>query len=87
MEAVETTANGDVAALRSLAPEVYVEVPLDGDLAPRLDAFVANGLRAKVRCGGASVPTVASLAGFVRACGERELAVQGDCRPPPRGGA
>ena len=73
VEAVEARANGDVAALRSLAPEVYVEVPLDADLASRLDALVASGLRAKVRCGGASVPTVASLAGFVRACGEREL--------------
>jgi len=73
VEAVETTPNGDLAALKGLAPEVYVEVPLDGDLGDRLDALVATGLRAKVRCGGASVPTEAALAGFVRACGERDL--------------
>ena len=73
VEAVETSANGDLAALRSLAREVYVEVPLDRDLAARLDALAANGLRAKVRCGGASVPTVPALAAFVRACGERDL--------------
>jgi hypothetical protein len=73
VEAVETVANGDLEALRSLAPEVYVEVPLDRDLTARLDALASNGLRAKVRCGGTSVPTVASLAAFVRACGERDL--------------
>jgi hypothetical protein len=73
VEAVETTADGELSSLRSLAPEVYVEVPLNGDLETRLDALVAHGLRAKVRCGGASVPTVPALARFVRACGERDL--------------
>ena len=73
VEAVETVADGDLASLRSLAPEVYVELPVDSDLEPRLDELAAHGLRAKVRCGGASVPTAAELAGFVRACGEREL--------------
>ena len=32
-----------------------------------------HGLRAKVRCGGATVPTAAALADFVRACRERGL--------------
>ena len=73
VEAVETTGNGDLAALARLADEVYVEVPLDDDLAARLDELAAHGLRAKVRCGGVSVPTEDALAGFVRACGERDL--------------
>jgi hypothetical protein len=55
------------------AGEVYVEVPLDESLAQRLDDLVANGLRAKVRCGGASVPPVDDLARFVRGCRAREL--------------
>ena len=52
-------------------PEVYVELPLDGDLDERLDELAGRGLRAKVRCGGASVPDVEELARFVRACRER----------------
>jgi hypothetical protein len=53
--------------------EVYVELPLDESLDERLDELVANGLRAKVRCGGASVPSVEDLARFIRGCREREL--------------
>jgi hypothetical protein len=53
--------------------EVYVELPLDESLAERLDELVANGLRAKVRCGGTSVPPVDDLARFVRGCRAREL--------------
>ena len=45
-----------LALLADLAPEVYVEVPLDDALEQRLDALAAHGLRAKVRCGGASSP-------------------------------
>lgn len=55
----------------SQPPEVYVELPLDGDLDERLDELAAKRLRAKVRCGGASVPSVVELARFVRACRER----------------
>jgi hypothetical protein len=33
-----------------------------------LDEVAAQGLRAKIRCGGARVPTVEELAGFVRGC-------------------
>jgi hypothetical protein len=73
VEAVETASWDDLAGLASLAPEAYVEVPLDGDVEQRLDALAAHGLRAKVRCGGASVPSAAALAAFVRACGERGL--------------
>ena len=71
--AVEARFRDDLDALR-LAPEVYVEVALDDQLERRLDALVAHGLCAKVRCGGASVPSSAELAHFVSACRERELA-------------
>src|SRR3989442_1442802 len=36
--------------------EVYVELPLDDTLEERLDDVVRLGLRAKVRCGGATIP-------------------------------
>jgi hypothetical protein len=74
VEAVETRADDDLNGLSGLAREVYVEVQIDDALEQRLDALVANGLRAKVRCGGASVPDAAALARFVRACGERGVA-------------
>jgi hypothetical protein len=51
--------------------EVYVERPVDG--LDWLDEVAALGRRAKVRCGGASVPSVAELAAFVRRC--RKLGV------------
>jgi hypothetical protein len=38
-----------------------------------LDEVAAQGLRAKVRCGGDRVPTVEQLAGFVRGCRSRGL--------------
>jgi hypothetical protein len=53
--------------------EVYVELPLDEALPVRLDDLASLGLRAKVRCGGASVPSVEALARFVRLCSERDL--------------
>lgn len=73
VEAVETAAGEDLAALAGLAPEVYVEVPLDESVEERLDAIAGHGLRAKVRCGGASAPDVVSLAHFVRSCRQRQL--------------
>ena len=38
-----------------------------------LDEVAARGTRAKVRCGGARVPSVEELAAFVRGCRERGL--------------
>ena len=38
-----------------------------------LDRVAAQGVRAKVRCGGAQVPSVEELAAFVRGCRERGL--------------
>jgi hypothetical protein len=38
-----------------------------------LDEVAARGLRAKIRCGGARVPTVEELADFIRGCRSRGL--------------
>jgi hypothetical protein len=75
--------NGSVAAVEvppgfdleliPAAPEVYVETRLDEALEQRLDELAGRDLRAKVRCGGAAVPSARELAGFVRACGKRGL--------------
>jgi hypothetical protein len=72
VEAVEAPMSDDVGRLSGLAREAYVEVPLGDALEDRLDAVAAQGLRAKVRCGGpATTPDESALGGFVRACGER----------------
>lgn len=73
VDAVELVFRDQLGGLAELAPEVYVEVPFDGPLEPKLDALAGTGLRAKVRCGGARVPTVAELALFLKGCREREL--------------
>ena len=73
VEAVEVRMGEELGTLADLAPEVYVEVLLDDGLEERLDALAARGLRAKVRCGGASVPSTAELAAFVSGCRARSL--------------
>jgi hypothetical protein len=75
VEAVEAPPSVDPAAGDAvlLMGEVYVETPIDGGVEDRLDRLAEHGLRAKVRCGGASVPSVGALAAFVRACRERGL--------------
>ena len=73
VEAVEARPSDDLASLVRVPPEVYVEVPLNDAVEERLDALAARGLRGKVRCGGATVPSVEQLARFVRACSERGL--------------
>ena len=76
VEAVETRPFFDPGAgtgIPSAVGEIYVETPLDDGLDDRLDHLVEQGLRAKVRCGGAVVPSGAELARFVRACRERGL--------------
>ncbi len=57
----------------ALFPPASMTVAEDELLDQRLDELVVHGLRAKVRCGGASVPTVDELAQFIRGCREREL--------------
>jgi hypothetical protein len=53
--------------------EVYVELPIDDSLDSSLDRLAEGGLRAKVRCGGASAPSAHDLARFVRGCRDRDL--------------
>jgi hypothetical protein len=72
IESVETRAVGR-DGIPSHVTEIYVETPIDDGLEDRLDRFSEQGLRAKVRCGGAEVPDDADLARFVRACRERAL--------------
>lgn len=74
VQAVEARYRDDLASLEGLAGEVYVEVPIDDALEARLGAIAACGFRAKVRCGGGSIPDVGGLAAFVRACRERDIA-------------
>jgi hypothetical protein len=69
IEAIELPLPAELAALAGMAHEVYVEVTPDADLAP----LAANGLRAKVRCGGVRVPTTGELAAFLRECRRLEL--------------
>jgi len=73
VEAVETRLPDDLATLVDAAPEVYVEVPVGEGLDEKLDAIGEAGLRAKVRCGGESVPSVAELARFVAGCRTRSV--------------
>jgi hypothetical protein len=73
VEAVEVRAGSEPTDLSSLAPEVYVEIPLDDELEERLDALHTQGFRAKVRCGGATAPSTDALAAFVSGCRERGL--------------
>jgi hypothetical protein len=67
VEAVEARPGADPDVVAGLAPEVYVELPSD------LERLASLGQRAKVRCGGAAVPSVAELADVVRRCRELGL--------------
>ena len=73
VEAVEARCPEDLSTLPSAPLETYVELPLDHALEERLDDVAAHGLRAKVRCGGASVPDVVELGAFVRGCRQRRV--------------
>jgi hypothetical protein len=72
IEAVEA-AGVDPEVLFDGAPEVYVELPLRDDVSFRILQLGELGLRAKVRCGGAAIPTVPALAEFVQACRRLEV--------------
>ena len=65
VEAVETRWE---AGLDGLPGEAYVELPLGDGLELRIGALADRGLRAKVRCGGAEVPSPEALGHFLRAC-------------------
>ena len=64
-EAVETRWD---AGLDHLHGEAYVELPLGDGLEERIGVLAERGLRAKVRCGGAEVPTADALGRFLAAC-------------------
>jgi hypothetical protein len=70
IEAIEAPPNVDPEVLVDAAAEVYVELP-PGDDVFRLDQLASLGMRAKVRCGGHSVPRVGALAEFVWLCRRR----------------
>jgi hypothetical protein len=71
VEALEIPPSVPPSTVDPAGREVYVEVPLDDALEERLDELSRTGLRAKVRCGGTTVPDVGQLARFVRSCRER----------------
>jgi hypothetical protein len=70
VEAVELTLSR-LDGLARDATEVYVEVPLAGELDRSLDRVADLGLFAKVRCGGASVVSSEELARFLSGCRQR----------------
>ena len=67
IEAVEA-AGIDPEVMIDAAPEVYCELPLRYDVSFRILQLGELGIRAKVRCGGATTPRVPDLAEFVAAC-------------------
>jgi hypothetical protein len=70
IEAVEAPPGVDPEVLVDAAPEIYVELP-PGDDVFRIDQLAALGMRAKVRCGGQSVPRPAALAELIWFCRRR----------------
>jgi hypothetical protein len=66
-EAVETRWD---AGLDGLDGEVYVELPLGDGLEEKVAVLAERGLRAKVRCGGAEVPSANALGRFLAVCRE-----------------
>jgi len=72
IEAVEA-AGIDPEVLFEAAPEVYCELPLRDDVSFRILQLRELGIRAKVRCGGKVLPSVASLAEFIDACRRLEV--------------
>ena len=67
IEAIELPFSPNLAPLADAVREVYVELsPADAE--PLVGELARRGLRAKVRCGGKSVPAPADLAAFIRTC-------------------
>ena len=72
IEAIEA-AGLDPEVLFDAAPEVYFELPLRDDVSFRILQIGELGLRAKVRCGGAVLPSVHALAELIQACRRLEV--------------
>src|SRR5215204_3669393 len=66
-EAVETRWEAGLGVRHG---EAYVELPLGDGLEAKVAALAERGLRAKVRCGGAEVPSAEALGRFLAACRE-----------------
>lgn len=74
VSAVEAKAGIGTGGLGAPRYEVYVEVPAGDELLPdKLGLLASSGVRAKVRCGGAAVPSVSELAAFILRCRELRL--------------
>jgi hypothetical protein len=58
------------AGLDGLSGEAYVELPLGDELEAKVATLAERGLRAKVRCGGAEVPSAEALGRFLTSCRE-----------------
>jgi len=72
-EAVETHWDAGLDGLHGLHGEAYVELPLGDGIEEKVAALAERGFRAKVRCGGAEVPTQHELGRCLTVC--REAAV------------
>lgn len=76
---MKATDAAQIAAAAKLLPRgasLYVEVPLDPDPAPLLDAIAESNLRAKARTGGVtpeSIPSSALVARFLAGCADRGI--------------
>ena len=73
IEAYELPPGRDLELAPVSPAEVYVELPLSDDLSGRIASLRNVGARAKVRCGGESVPAIEALAAFVALCRRREV--------------
>ena len=74
MKAHDPETIAEAAKLVPRGAALYVEVPLDPDPAPLLDAIAGASVRAKVRTGGLTldaIPSSAHVARFLAGCAER----------------
>jgi hypothetical protein len=79
LKASEPDAITEAAKLIPRGSVLYVEVPLDPDPAPLLDAIAAANVRAKARTGGITtdtIPSSAHVARFLAGCTERGIVLK-----------
>ncbi len=76
MKASDVETIREAAKMMPRGAVLYVEVPLDPDPAPLLDAIAEAGVRAKARTGGVTpdaIPESALVARFLSGCAERGI--------------
>jgi hypothetical protein len=74
LKAGDAATIGEAAKMMPRGAVLYVEIPLDPDPAPLLDAIAEVGVRAKCRTGGITpeaIPASALVARFLAGCAER----------------